>query len=699
MKYKTMAFIAAAALTGTLFGETTVEGIGVTADGFIFKKACLGDSASGGLGQFPDGFAIQSIEDVTNAVEKGYVIYDFNQPITTRVVAGYNAAKTGRFNFDGFDSATYQLDPLAPACGYPQGRWEHSSAPYYHATGTIVVPAAGKWTFNVGGNEGSLVRFEIGAVDFSAERRYEGGSEDMICVVDFPAAGEYAVEIWQYCNIGDIYLEFSAAKGEYESFDASAFSIVGDALTSYDVTFNVAGGSFVNPQTVKAGRAAKQPDDPFLDGYAFIGWTLNGEPYDFSQPVTSDMTLLATWTDNVSPEIVSVSSSPTKPVIDGTSVEVALNVSAYDADNDALTYAWSLVGEAPAAYSIANADSPSATATINGPGTFTFKVAVSDGTATVEETIEVVVGISPNATAFSYAGCEYAGQPIEVKNMEVIDGEEYELIARQGTWPNTDVAAFPWGASYHDGFKAAWRSTNAGNNNESATVLGRKDMLLDAKRPNAYGLDGYIFPGGCGNCDGEYPIAGDKPNYYYKNEDYTGTITPNVTSGVAYEGGLVVSNVTDYIRSIEFVNGNIGQRPGIYWIDDPREEISADVNDFRPGDFSVQNVNMDSFTTFLRIRFNGHVRNHPTVRIGFLSGYGDNMKPKYISVGGVSHAWEGNGEGYGHLTWMFFDIQNAKSGDVVECAIMGQNAWNACRIEGIVIDSIEKNSGFAIRIR
>ncbi len=667
MKIKTLASIVAAVMTGALFAETTVEGIGVTADGFIFKKTCLGDSASGGLGQFPDGFAIQSIDDVTNAVEKGYVIYDFNPPITTKVVAGYNAAKTGRFNFDGFDSATYQLDPLAPACGYPQGRWEHSSAPYYHATGTIVVPAAGKWTLDVGGQGDSMVRIEIkgNGLEYSNECRYVA-SEDMFCVVDFPTAGEYSVEIWQYCSNGDIYLEFSAAKGEYESFDASAFIIVGDALTSYDVTFDVDGGSFVNQQTVKAGRAVKKPADPFLEGFAFIGWTLNGEPYDFSSPVTSDITLLATWTDNVSPEIVSVSSSPTKPVIDGTSVEVALNVSAYDADNDALTYAWSLVGEAPAAYSIAAADSPSATATINGPGTFTFKVAVSDGTATVEETIEVVVGISPNATAFSYAGCEYAGSP----------------IGTQGTTQDPGLAAYPWGGAYHDGFKAAWRSTAAGNNNENAPVPGRKDLLLDAKRPNAYGLDGYIFPGTCGNGDD--------------------TRSDNVTSGVAYEGGLVVSNVTDYIRSVEFVDVGLSNEPGIYWIDDPREEISEDVKDFKPSAVSVSGLSASSYKTFARIRFNGHVRNHPVVRIGLLSGYGDGFKPDFASVGGVSHAWEGSDEGYGHLTWMFFDITNAKAGDVVECAISGAgflNIHGICRIEGIVIDSIEKKTGFAVRIR
>lgn len=664
MKIKTLAFIAAAVMMGTLFAETTVEGIGVTSAGFTCRKYPLGN--------FTEGFAIDGIDSATNAVAHKYLAYTdevFDEvfPVVTKgIIAGYNEWHQGKFNYlnairdVGFDDEQY------PEAGYPNGRWERSGVPLYHAFGSVSVPTAGSWTLNLGGRDESWARIEIskdGEILVSAERKYGSGDEDLLFVVEFPSVGTYDVEIWQCANRWDLWLELSAAKGEVSTFNTTDFHLVGDVFTFYDVTFNSNGGSFVNPQTVKAGRAVKKPADPFLEGFAFIGWTLNGDPYDFSQPVTSDMTLLATWTDNVSPEIVSVSSSPTKPVIDGTSVEVALNVSAYDADNDALTYAWSLVGEAPAAYSIANADSPSAAATINGPGTFSFKVAVSDGTATVEETIEVVVGISPNATAFSYAGCEYAGAP----------------IGTQGTTQDPELSAYPWGGAYHDGFKAAWRSTSAGNNNENAPVPGRKNLLLDEKRLNAYGLDGYVFPGHCGNGDGT-------------------TTSDNVTSGVAYEGGAIVSNVTDYIRSVELF-GSEWDGPANYWIDDPRLEVSSDVKDFRPGILKIGGVGTSSYTTFLRIRFNNHVRNHPTVRIGFLSGYGEGFKPKYISVGGTAHEWEGNGEGYGHLTWSFFDIKNAKAGDVVDCAIMGQNQWNTCFIEGIVIDSIEKKSGFAIRIR
>lgn len=38
------------------------------------------------------------------------------------------------------------------------------------------------------------------------------------------------------------------------------------------------------------------------EGYILEGWTLNGEPYDFSTPVTSDMTLVANWVPDRSRE-------------------------------------------------------------------------------------------------------------------------------------------------------------------------------------------------------------------------------------------------------------------------------------------------------------------------------------------------------------------------------------------------------------
>lgn len=63
----------------------------------------------------------------------------------------------------------------------------------------------------------------------------------------------------------------------------------------YTITFNSDGGSPVQEQIVKKGDKVTKPTDPMKEGYRFISWTLNGNTYDFSLEVTSDMELKATW--------------------------------------------------------------------------------------------------------------------------------------------------------------------------------------------------------------------------------------------------------------------------------------------------------------------------------------------------------------------------------------------------------------------
>lgn len=61
------------------------------------------------------------------------------------------------------------------------------------------------------------------------------------------------------------------------------------------VTFDSAGGSEVKTQWVVDGSKVKKPDDPTRDGYVFKGWALNGELFDFANPVTRSITLVAVW--------------------------------------------------------------------------------------------------------------------------------------------------------------------------------------------------------------------------------------------------------------------------------------------------------------------------------------------------------------------------------------------------------------------
>ena len=68
----------------------------------------------------------------------------------------------------------------------------------------------------------------------------------------------------------------------------------------YTVTFNTGDGSQVEAQTVvHGGTAARPKGDPTCEGYTFGGWFTDEActaAYDFSTPVTRDLTLYAKWT-------------------------------------------------------------------------------------------------------------------------------------------------------------------------------------------------------------------------------------------------------------------------------------------------------------------------------------------------------------------------------------------------------------------
>lgn len=67
---------------------------------------------------------------------------------------------------------------------------------------------------------------------------------------------------------------------------------------TYTVHFDSSGGSAVPSQTVAAGSPAVKPADPTRGGDTFLGWYFNGEPYDFTRPVTASLTLVAQWRTN-----------------------------------------------------------------------------------------------------------------------------------------------------------------------------------------------------------------------------------------------------------------------------------------------------------------------------------------------------------------------------------------------------------------
>ena len=80
-----------------------------------------------------------------------------------------------------------------------------------------------------------------------------------------------------------------------------SFKFLGGGTPTYTVTFDMGGhGTAPAPQTVLSGTTATEPADPTASGWTFKGWYRESactNAYDFSTPITGDVTLYAKWTE------------------------------------------------------------------------------------------------------------------------------------------------------------------------------------------------------------------------------------------------------------------------------------------------------------------------------------------------------------------------------------------------------------------
>lgn len=80
------------------------------------------------------------------------------------------------------------------------------------------------------------------------------------------------------------------------------YAIVSREKQVYTVSFDVAGGSYVEAQAVEYGATASIPEAPKYDGHRFVGWCKDAElsiEFDWSQPVTENITVYAKWNEKV----------------------------------------------------------------------------------------------------------------------------------------------------------------------------------------------------------------------------------------------------------------------------------------------------------------------------------------------------------------------------------------------------------------
>lgn len=136
--------------------------------------------------------------------------------------------------------------------------------------------------FTSNNNPGGIYRYRIG--DNEAELLYTPDAKDQ----------QYCMASISVGSDGSLY---------YVNDSGKLFAVKGNGqrVKRYTVTFDANGKDAAMPdsQRVKEGKAATEPSTkPQCKGYTFGGWFTDAactKAYDFSSPVTADMTLYAKW--------------------------------------------------------------------------------------------------------------------------------------------------------------------------------------------------------------------------------------------------------------------------------------------------------------------------------------------------------------------------------------------------------------------
>lgn len=97
------------------------------------------------------------------------------------------------------------------------------------ATGNIVIPTAGAYTFDVNSDDGFYLKIgSFNRIEVTDDRL----NGDTLVTYTFPSAGNYSVDLQYYQNGGDGEVEFSAASGTYTTANSTTmknFHLVGAA--------------------------------------------------------------------------------------------------------------------------------------------------------------------------------------------------------------------------------------------------------------------------------------------------------------------------------------------------------------------------------------------------------------------------------------------------------------------------------------
>jgi Listeria/Bacterioides repeat len=208
-----------------------------------------------------------------------------------------NCYATGNVNGRAFVDVPAMSGGAADTGGLVGASYE-STIKNSYATGTITLEFYDddEWLYLSWGHIGSLAG--INDVNSTIDNSYARLESTLYGTILAGGTGSIT-------NSGDVSLIVGGLGSGWDPDIWGAFEnglpYLKGVTTTHQITFV---GATISPITVPSGNVITEPATPTRTGYTFQGWTSGGTPYDFSDPVTGDLTLTAVW------EVIQASQPP-----------------------------------------------------------------------------------------------------------------------------------------------------------------------------------------------------------------------------------------------------------------------------------------------------------------------------------------------------------------------------------------------------
>lgn len=103
------------------------------------------------------------------------------------------------------------------------------------------------------------------------------------------------VDYSKYKEPGEYKIKLKAIDSSGNESETQIATLIIKEIIYHTVTFDTDGGSSIESQSIRDGYTASYPKTTSKNNYTFEGWYTGTKEFDFSTPITSDITIKAKW--------------------------------------------------------------------------------------------------------------------------------------------------------------------------------------------------------------------------------------------------------------------------------------------------------------------------------------------------------------------------------------------------------------------